>query len=104
MTIPLTDLLKKNTPFKWTSVEDDAFNTIKKEYDYDNLLRHYDHSLLVTIETDTSGFAHGAVLTQNHNGKHYPVTFYSRKLNDAERNYPIHDKELLTVVDALIHF
>src|SRR6266404_1327873 len=31
----------------------------------------------------------------------HPVAYYSRKLKDPERNYDIHDKELLAIVDAL---
>ena len=30
----------------------------------------------------------------------HPVAFYSRKLNNAERNYEIHDKKLLTILEA----
>jgi len=29
------------------------------------------------------------------------MAYYSRKLKDPERNYDIHDKELLAIVDAL---
>jgi hypothetical protein len=31
----------------------------------------------------------------------HPVAYYSRKLKDLERNYDIHDKELLAIIDAL---
>ena len=31
----------------------------------------------------------------------HPIAFYSKTLNDAERNYEIYDKELLAVVRAL---
>jgi len=30
----------------------------------------------------------------------HPVAFQSRKLNSAERNYEIHDKELLAIIEA----
>jgi len=30
----------------------------------------------------------------------HPVAFHSRKLNDAELNYEIHDKELLAILEA----
>ena len=30
----------------------------------------------------------------------HPVAFHNRKLNDAERNYEIHDKELLAILEA----
>jgi hypothetical protein len=38
-------------------------------------------------------------------GKDYqmmqPAGFHSRALNDAEKNYPTHDKEILPIIDCL---
>jgi hypothetical protein len=34
-------------------------------------------------------------------GKWHPVAFYSKSLNDVQRNYVIHDKEILVIVRAL---
>ena len=57
------------------------------------------------VETDSSNFAIGAILSQTlpSDNKVNPVAFFSRSLNSAERNYPIYDKELLAIVDALEH-
>ena len=33
--------------------------------------------------------------------KWHPVSFYSKSLNDVERNYEIHDKEMLAIIQAL---
>ncbi|TYJ51148.1 hypothetical protein B9479_008297, partial [Cryptococcus floricola] len=30
-----------------------------------------------------------------------PVAYFSRSLNDAERNYPVHNKEMLAIIEAL---
>ena len=55
-----------------------------------------------TLECDASDYATGAVLSQQGiDGKAHPVAFYSKTLNEAERNYEIYDKELLAVVRAL---
>jgi len=58
------------------------------------------------VETDSSSFAIGAILSQTHpsDNKVHPVAFFSRSLNSAERNYSIYDKELLAIVDALEHW
>src|ERR1700678_1696729 len=54
-----------------------------------------------TISTDASGFAIGAVLSQDHGKGQQPVAFLSHKMNAAERNYPVHEQELLAVVAAM---
>ena len=47
----------------------------------------------------------GVILEQPDELHHFhPVTYYSKALGPAERNYVIHDKELLAIVTALTHF
>jgi len=55
------------------------------------------------IEADSSDFASGAVLSQQLPGeeKWHPVAFYSKSLSPVERNYEIHDKEMLAIIHAL---
>jgi len=57
----------------------------------------FDPSKKVTVHTDASHLAIGAVLVQD--GP--PVAFLSCKLSSAEINYQIHEKEQLAVVYAL---
>jgi len=52
------------------------------------------------METDASDIATGGVLYQIIDGKKRPVAYESRKLKPAERNYPVHEKELLAIVHA----
>jgi hypothetical protein len=54
-----------------------------------------------TVSTDASDFAIGAVLQQDHGNGLLPVAYLSRKLNSAEINYPVHEKELLAIVHAV---
>ena len=54
------------------------------------------------LETDASGYATGAVLSQLCNyEKWHPVGFASKILNPEECNYAIYDKELLSVICGL---
>jgi len=55
------------------------------------------------IEADSSDFATGAVLSQQSmtDRKWHPVTFYSKSLFSVERNYEIHNKEMLAIIYAL---
>ncbi len=51
------------------------------------------------METDTSDFALGAILSQfGIDGLLHLVTFYSQKLTSAEINYQVYDKELLAII------
>jgi hypothetical protein len=52
------------------------------------------------IEANSSDFATGAVLSQllTENGKWHPLAFLSKSLSETERNYEIHDKEMLVVM------
>ena len=52
------------------------------------------------IETDASDFALGCILSLYLGKRFHRVAFHSRKLNDAEQNYEIHDKELLAILEA----
>jgi hypothetical protein len=53
------------------------------------------------VETDTSDFALGTILSQfGIDGLLHPVAFYSQKLTSAEINYQVYDKELLAIITA----
>ncbi|CAI7747278.1 unnamed protein product [Closterium sp. NIES-53] len=50
--------------------------------------------------TDASDFAIGAVLLQDFGNGLQPIAYESRKLQAAECNYPIHEKEMLAIIHA----
>ena len=51
------------------------------------------------IETDASGYAIGAVLSQLTDlGRWHPVAYYSRKMIPAETRYKTYNAELLAIV------
>jgi len=52
------------------------------------------------VETDASDFTLECVLSQYQGRRLHPVAFHSRKLNSAERNYVMHDKELLAIMEV----
>jgi hypothetical protein len=55
------------------------------------------------IEADSSDFTTGAILSQlsSEDEKWHPVAYYSKSLSETERNYEIHDKEMLAIIQAL---
>ena len=46
----------------------------------------------------------GCILSHIQNKRLHPVAFHSRKLSSAERNYDIHDKELLAILVAFLEW
>jgi len=102
ITTPLSSLTRKEKGWEWSDKQQEAFETLKKAMITEPILQHFDPERPVTIETDASDYAIGAICSQpNEKGILHPVAYYSRKLKDPERNYDIHDKELLAIVDAL---
>ena len=54
------------------------------------------------MEVDTSDYATGGVLSMEcEDGKWRLVAFLSKSLNETERNYEIHDKEMLAIIRGL---
>ena len=53
------------------------------------------------VHTDASGYATGAVLMQQFDDGLRPIAFLSKKMTKAERNYPVHEQELLAILNAL---
>jgi len=64
------------------------------------ILSHFYPGRETVVETEASDFALGSVVSQYQGRRLHPVAFHSRKLNSAERNYEIHDKELLAIMEA----
>ena len=56
---------------------------------------------LMKIEADACQFAVGGILSQEQDGVFKPVAYYSKSLTDTERNYDIHDRELLAIIKTL---
>ncbi|CAI7920936.1 unnamed protein product, partial [Closterium sp. NIES-54] len=52
------------------------------------------------VVTDASDFAVGAVLLQDFGNGLQPIAYESRKMQPPERNYLLHDKEMLAIVHA----
>ncbi|KAG6622099.1 reverse transcriptase [Phytophthora cinnamomi] len=81
---PLSSLLKKDATWSWRPEHQAAFDSVKK---------------------GLADFAIGCALMQFDNEGHERVVSYqSRQMKPAERNYPVHDKELLAMRYALIKF
>ncbi|EAQ87652.1 hypothetical protein CHGG_04271 [Chaetomium globosum CBS 148.51] len=98
---PLHELTKKDTTFQWKQEHEQAFQRIRDAITADPVLMLSDPSKPFEVEADASDFAIGGQLGQrDKDGKLHPVAFFSKKLEGPRLNYPIHDKELLAIIEA----
>ena len=98
---PLNLLRQRNRPFIWADKQQQAFDAIKEALTEAPVLRIPDPSQPFQLETDASGFAIAAILTQEFEGVRHPIGYHSRLLQGAETRYPTHDQELLAIIDSL---
>jgi len=100
---PLTDLLRKGAPNKleWERAQDIAFSQLKAALSSEPVLRLPDSNKQFIVRTDASDTGLGAVLLQEHEDGIFPVMYLSRKLNAAERNYSVIERECLAIVWAI---
>jgi len=97
---PLTALTSSKVKFKWTEVEQKAFDTMKRIMARETLLAYPDFSKEFHIHTDASDVQLGAVISQE--GR--PIAFFSRKLHPAQTRYTVSERELLSIVEVFKEF
>jgi len=100
---PLTDLLKKDKKFEWTTKQTEAFDILRSSLCSEPILQYPDSTRPFILTTDASRYAVGAVLSQGIIGKDLPVAYTSRILNSAEQNYSTIKKECLATVYCVNH-
>ena len=82
--------------------QEEAFEELKKRFMQEPVLAAPDLDKKIRMEVDTSDYATGGVLLmEEEDGKWRPVTFIFKSLNEIERNYEIHDKEMLAIIRGL---
>jgi hypothetical protein len=91
---PLNALTKKRVKFVWGIAQKQAFDELKRHLFAAPLPALTDFTKQFAIVCDASGLGIGGVLMQE--GR--PIAYFSEKLNSAQLNYPICDKELYALV------
>jgi len=99
---PLHDLVKKDKKWEWTEKEERAFKELNERFTKEPVLAAPDIDKKIRMEVDASDYAMGGVLLMEcEDGLWRPVAFLSKSLNETERNYKIHDKEMLAIIRGL---
>jgi len=94
------DLTKKDVRFVWGNHEQDAFDWLKELVTSALVLALPDSEHPYHVEADGSRVTMGAILSQlsPEDDKWHLVAFLSKSLSAVERNYEIHDTEMLAIV------
>ncbi|CAM1298625.1 Uncharacterised protein at_DN2364 [Pycnogonum litorale] len=101
---PLYKLLQKNVRWKWDKEQNNAFTLAKSLLNSSNLLVHYDPNEDI-LACDASSYGISAILSHKYSdGTEKPISYASRTLSKAERNYSQLDKESLAIIFGVTKF
>jgi len=79
-----------------------VFEELKRRFMTEPVLITPDLDKEMRVEADVSDFAMGGVLLIKCEDERWrPVAYISKSLNEAKRNYEIHDKEMLAIIRCL---
>ena len=75
---------------------------MKERFTQELVLAALDLDKKMRMEVDALDYATGDILSmEERDGKWRPVAYLSKSLNETERNYEIHDKEMLAIIKGL---
>ena len=81
-----------------------VFDELKCKLTTAPVLSYPDFTLPFTLYTDASDTALGGILSQSHDGHEYVISYWSKQLTKAERNYSTVEREALAAVSAIEEF
>jgi len=95
-------MIRKDQKWDWTEKQKEAFRELKERFTKELVLTVSDLDKKMRMEVDALDYATGGVLSMECEDKLWrPVAFLSKSLNKTERNYEIHDKEMLASIRGL---
>ena len=94
----------RTSALQWTETATSAFANIKAALAESTLLFHPKPDAELSLMTDASDVAVGAVLQQKVNHVWQPLGFFSKRLQPAETRYSTFGRELLAVYLSICHF
>ena len=99
---PLNMLVGKDRKWKWRAKQKGAFKELKRRFTMEPVLAIPNKDQKIRVEADVSDYATGGTLSvKRADGKWRPVVFISKSLSPPEKNYEIHNKEMLAVIWCL---
>ncbi|GFY43482.1 retrovirus-related Pol polyprotein from transposon 297 [Trichonephila inaurata madagascariensis] len=100
---PLSDLLRKDTPFNFDVKQKASFDELKRLLCQKPVLGIYRQNCETEIHTDASIDGLAAVLLQRSSDDNslHPIYYMSRKTSETERKYTSYELEVLAIIEAL---
>ena len=97
---PLYKLLAHNMAFIWDDACQESFDRLKEILTSEPVLRMPDFDKPFKLQTDASDRGLRAVLSQDWEGKEYPIAYASRTLSPAKLKWDAREKEALAIIWA----
>ena len=113
LTAPLhqlvADVNASRKKWEWAKESIVTWEKLKERFSNAPVLWHFNPELPITVFTDASAFARAAILLQTDESdgaqRHlHPVAYYSKKFSGPAMRYDTHDKELMAIWDAFVHW
>ena len=99
---PLHKTTRKGKKWKWGEKQQKVFEELKRRFTMEPVLVTPDLDKEMRVEANASDFAMGGVLLMKCEDERWrPVAYISKSLNEAKRNYEIHNKEMLAIIRCL---
>ena len=99
---PLHEMMRKENKWSWRERQQKAFEELKERFTTEPVLVTPDLDKEMRVEADALDFATGGVLSMKCEDERWrPVVYISKLLNKAKRNYEIHNKEILAIIQCL---
>lgn len=102
LTLPLTELIKKNKQFVWSDVCERWFEDLKSRVASQPILRPPDYNKNFCVAVDALQGTVGGCLFQVRDWVNDPVSFLSRKLNKHQLRYSTIEKEVLVLITSVL--
>ena len=99
---PLYEMTRKEIKWNWREKQQKVFEELKERFTTELVLVTPDLDREIRVEVDMSDFAMGGVLSMKYEDKKWMLVAYiSKLLNEAKKNYKIHNKEMLVIIRCL---
>ena len=96
---PMHRLVQKQEKWNWGTKQEEVFRRLKEIFTSEPVLAAPDLDKEMRVEANVSDCATGGVLSMKYEDERWRLVAYiSKLLSDTEKNYEIHDKEILAVI------